>query len=112
MIASDNVLLPEPFGPMIACASPLRTTRSIPLRISLSSTLTCRSLISSVDTKAVPFCAPLGRDGGVRLCLAGQLGERHAVERGRDGGLELEPHEPGPAALLADAVDDLVTLGG
>ena len=40
MIASDSVLLPEPFGPMIAWASPLRTTRSIPLRIFLPSTLT------------------------------------------------------------------------
>ena len=38
----------EPLGPMTACVSPARTTRSTPVRICLSSTLTCRSRISKV----------------------------------------------------------------
>src|SRR5665647_3195327 len=50
-----RVDLPEPFGPMIACVSPLRTVRSTPRRIclgpSLVSTLTCRSRISRVDMR-------------------------------------------------------------
>src|SRR5215212_8012371 len=43
-----SVDLPEPFGPIIACVSPWRTTRSIPLRIGLSSTDASRPRISSV----------------------------------------------------------------
>ena len=35
MITWDSVDLPDPFGPITAWTSPLRTTRSIPLRISL-----------------------------------------------------------------------------
>ena len=35
----DNVLFPAPLGPMTTCVSPLRTVRSTPFRISLSSTL-------------------------------------------------------------------------
>src|SRR6185436_4966936 len=42
-----SVDLPDPFGPMIACTSPLFTTRSRPLRIFLPSISTCRFLISS-----------------------------------------------------------------
>src|SRR6187402_1088120 len=52
-----KVDLPEPFGPMIAWVSPSRMVRSTPLRISLGpasvSTLTCRSLISSVAMSVV-----------------------------------------------------------
>src|SRR5215475_5801682 len=43
----DNVDLPEPFGPMIACTSPLFTVSDSPWRISRSSTRTCKSLTSS-----------------------------------------------------------------
>ena len=43
-----SVLLPEPFGPMIACTSPARTDRSIPLSISLPSTTACRFLTSNI----------------------------------------------------------------
>src|SRR5229473_394674 len=50
--ACASVLLPEPFGPMMECTSPAFTVRSIPLRISWLSTLTCRFLISS---KLIPF---------------------------------------------------------
>src|SRR6202162_3414831 len=43
----DSVDLPEPFGPMMACTSPLFTVSDSPWRISRSSTRTCRSLTSS-----------------------------------------------------------------
>src|ERR1700738_5503548 len=43
----DSVDLPEPFGPMMACTSPLFTVSESPWRISRSSTRTCRSLTSS-----------------------------------------------------------------
>src|SRR3977135_2696250 len=42
-----SVDLPEPFGPMMACTSPLFTVRESPWRISRSSTRTCRFLTSS-----------------------------------------------------------------
>jgi len=44
----DSVLLPEPLGPMMACTSPGRTTRSMPLRISFSPTRACSPRISSI----------------------------------------------------------------
>src|SRR6266851_5192481 len=47
-----SVLFPEPFGPMMECTSPAFTFRSMPLRISWLSTLTCRFLISS---KLIPL---------------------------------------------------------
>src|SRR5262245_37749063 len=43
----DSVDLPEPFGPMIACTSPLITVSDSPWRISRSSTRTCKFLTSS-----------------------------------------------------------------
>src|SRR6267143_7153502 len=97
MTVSASVLFPEPFGPMIACTSPLRTTSSIPLRISLPSTLTWRSLMT--------------RSGNGHLLLR-EIGEGHAVESLRDGRLQLHPDRPRPAVLLADAIDDGVALGG
>src|SRR3954454_10835472 len=42
-----SVDLPEPFGPIMACTSPLFTTSESPWRISRSSTRTCRFLTSS-----------------------------------------------------------------
>ena len=42
---ADSVLLPEPFGPMMACTSPGLISRSNPLRISLPSTLTFKFLM-------------------------------------------------------------------
>src|SRR5712692_11904000 len=97
MIVSASVLLPEPFGPMIACTSPLRTTRSIPFRISLPSTVTWRSLMT--------------RSGNGHFLLC-EVGESHAVERLRDRRLQLHPHRSRPAVLLADAVEDGIALGG
>src|SRR5688572_15601434 len=97
MTVSASVLLPEPFGPMIACTSPLRTTRSIPFRISLPSTFTWRSLMT--------------RSGNGHFLLC-KIGEGHAIERLRDGRLQLHPHRAGAAVLLADAVEDRIALGG
>ena len=39
----DKVLLPEPFGPIIACTSPGFTVRLMPFNISLPLMLACRS---------------------------------------------------------------------
>src|SRR5947207_5906744 len=100
MIARESVLLPEPFGPMIACTEPLSTTRSIPLRIVLPSTLTTRSLISRLDIHTLPR----------RRCR--DLRESHPVERLRDAVLELEPHRARSAVGLAHAVHDGLALGG
>src|SRR5579859_873813 len=44
--AYDSVDLPDPFGPITACTSPLLMERVTPLRISLPSTLARRFLIS------------------------------------------------------------------
>src|SRR6185436_19295003 len=44
-----SVDLPEPFGPMIACTSPLLTVRLMPFRISLPSTDACKFLISNTN---------------------------------------------------------------
>src|SRR2546427_3557586 len=100
MIASESVLLPEPFGPMIAWTEPLSTTRSIPLRIVLPSTLTTRSLISRLDTHTLP------RRGRRKLR------ESHAIESLRDAVLELEPYRPRSAVRLAHTVQDRLALGG
>src|SRR5712691_3717608 len=100
MIASESVLFPEPFGPMIAWTEPLSTTRSIPLRIVLPSTLTTRSLISRLDIHTLP------RRGRRKLR------ESHAIESLRDAVLELEPYSPRSAVGLAHAVQDWLALGG
>src|SRR6266545_7728673 len=97
MIVSASVLLPEPFGPMIACTSPLRTTRSIPFRISFPSTFTWRSFTT--------------RSGNGQFLLR-EVGECHAVQRLGDGRLQPHPDGAGPAVLLADAVEDGVALRG
>src|SRR5436189_16629 len=91
MIASESVLLPEPFGPMIACTEPLSTTRSIPLRIVLPSTLTTRSLISRLDMHTLP------RRGLPRLAGQDTTAARAA----------LPVHETG----LAKRGDELLEIG-
>src|SRR4029077_3492271 len=100
MIASESVLLPEPFGPMIACTEPLSTTRSMPLRIVLPSTLTMRSLISRLDIHTL-----------ARRRLR-HLRERHPVESLRDAVLALEPDRARSSVGLAHAVHDRLALGG
>src|SRR5437868_1105863 len=100
MIASESVLLPEPFGPMIACTEPLSTTRSIPLRIVLPSTLTTRSLISRLDMHPLPR-------RGLR-----ELREGHAIEGLRDAVLQLEPHRARAAVGFTHAVQNRLSLCG
>src|SRR6267378_5351888 len=100
MIASESVLLPEPFGPMIACTEPLSTMRSIPFRIVLPSTLTTRSLISRLDMHALP------------RRRRRKLRESHSIESFRDAVLQLEPHRACPAVGLTHAVEDRLPLSG
>src|SRR3954463_11483736 len=101
MIVSASVLFPEPFGPMIACTSPLFTTRSIPLRIVLPSTSTRRSLISRSGMSGLP-CGRLSR----------QVFETHAVQRLRDRALQGHPDVVGRAARLQHTIHDGLTFGG
>src|SRR5438105_10840182 len=108
MIVSESVLLPEPFGPMIACTEPLSTVRSIPLRMGFPSTLTWRSRITrsagrpSSGVNAHPLSGLPFRE----------LRERHPVEGFRDRALELQPHHPSAAVGLVHAVHDRLALGG
>src|SRR5947207_13132725 len=102
MIVSASVLLPEPFGPMIACTSPLRTMRSMPRRICLPSTSTWRSLISRSGTHTL-----LAHGRGLREHVEG-----HAVERLRDAGLQRHPHVVRGASRLQRAILDGVALRG
>src|ERR1700730_965681 len=53
MIECDSVDFPDPFGPISACTSPERTSRSTPQRISCPSTDACRSRISSTREPVV-----------------------------------------------------------
>src|SRR5438445_892862 len=105
MIASESVLFPEPFGPMIAWASPLRTARSMPLRIRFPSTLTWRSRIARSATRD-------SAERGLARRRPRELREVHAVERRGDARLQAKPDRSSAAALLADAVQDGIALGG
>src|SRR2546425_8608151 len=51
----ESVDLPDPFGPMTACTSPLLMASVTPLRISLPSTLARRSRISKSANSFAPF---------------------------------------------------------
>src|SRR3954453_17435734 len=100
MIAFARVDLPEPFGPIRAWISPLPTERSTPFRISLSSALTCKLLISRSDIglrfrTGEVLSAGLnhrqrggaGRNSGHRVRAArelDELGERRALKRRDD----------------------------
>src|SRR6267378_8197667 len=55
MSVCDSVDLPDPFGPMTACTSPLLMASVTPLRISLPSTLARRSRISKSANSLAPF---------------------------------------------------------
>src|SRR6185312_8131924 len=105
MTVSASVLLPEPFGPMIACTSPLRTVSSIPLRIGLPSTSTCRSRMTRSDTGALPRC-------GLRRALRGQVLQGHAVQGLRDLCLDGHPDVMRRASRLERAVHNGLALGG
>src|SRR5581483_4745322 len=103
MIVRASVLLPEPFGPMIACTCPLLTTRSIPFRIGFPSTSTWRSVISRSGTLRL-----LHRWAGRRR----EDVERHRVERLRDVVLHRHPDVMRRAAGLERAPHDRLALGG
>ncbi len=77
MITWDRVLLPEPLGPMMACTSPERTVRSIPLRISLPATPARSPRTSST-------CSELRRSFDHHLHLA--VDDARLVHRDRPGG--------------------------
>src|SRR2546427_5000789 len=100
MIASESVLLPEPFGPMIAWTEPLSITRSMPFKIVFPSTLTTRSRISRLDMGARP--------GGGRR----KLRQGHAIERPGNGRLELQPHGARATVGLTHTVHDWIALRG
>src|SRR5713101_7935825 len=100
MIVSESVLLPEPFGPIIACTEPLSTVRSMPFRIGLPSTLTLRPWITRSDNAHT-----------LPRLLFREVREVHPVQRLRDGRLQLQPDEPRPAVGLLDAVQDRFALG-
>src|SRR6266567_3721488 len=55
MRVCERVDLPDPFGPMTACTSPLLMASVTPLRISLPSTLARRSRISKSANSIAPF---------------------------------------------------------
>src|SRR5215204_6290177 len=119
MITWDRVDLPEPFGPMMACTSPERTVRSMPLRISLPATPARRAVISSsaivdhhldltVDDPGLVHRHRLG--GRERFGLAGLQGERAAVLPALDELLvavdvPLRQRDVLVAAPVADRVD-------
>src|SRR6266571_2363611 len=91
-----RVVFPLPFGPMIACTWPGWTERSIPFRISLPLTLTCRFSISSIDVSSVRGSRSADRAFEVQA---------HADQLLR---LDRELHRQLQEHLLAEAVDDHV----
>src|SRR5579859_766676 len=58
--AYESVDLPDPFGPITACTSPLLMARVTPLRISLPSTLARRSRISKSANLVLPLLDFIG----------------------------------------------------
>src|SRR3989449_4515262 len=91
-----SVVFPLPFGPMTAWTSPALIERSIPFRISLPVTFTCRSLISSVVSP--PLRAARSPDRALEVqAYADQL-----------LGLDRELHRELEEDLLAEAVHDHV----
>src|SRR6516162_2064917 len=88
-----SVLLPEPFGPMIACTSPGFTKRSIPRRISRpSASRACRLRISSIGAAVV-----------ITLPSTDAAFEAHGEQLLR---LDCEFHRQLLEHLLAKAVDN------
>src|SRR5919201_1348549 len=96
MIALARVDLPEPFGPIRAWISPFETSRSRPLRISLSSALTCRFLISrsAICLRCRWRSRALARPPGDRFPPSVLIGELDQVGQG------------GAAKRLGDPAED------
>src|SRR3954453_20202686 len=96
MITLASVDLPEPLGPISAWISFERTSRSRPLRISLSSAATCRL---RMDSSAIDDLL----QGDQRGCVAGreldELGERGALHGLDHAALDAHPQQLGGAAV-------------
>src|SRR3954449_12702892 len=97
-----SVDLPEPLGPIRACSSPLPTLRSTPLRISRSSTRTCRLRIS--------------RSANGSHLFGNEFGKGRVLQRAHDREAHAGPEQLGGAAVaglgLARADDRAVRIGG
>src|SRR3954447_10114100 len=108
MIVEASVDLPEPLGPISAWISPLLTSRSTPLRISRSSTRTCRLRISRSA-----ICLLRDRFG---RGLGYEFGKRGVLQRAHDREAHAGPQQLGRAAVvrigLARAHDRPVGVGG
>src|ERR1044072_8219480 len=112
MIAFASVDLPEPLGPIRAWTLPFSTSRSRPLRICLSSTLTCRLRISS-SANFAPFLGVSkrgsgGADGDGLAAAVGrreldQLGQRGAGQGLGDAALNAHPQQLRRAGVVAVA---------
>src|SRR3954454_2469594 len=105
MIVEASVDFPEPLGPISACSSPFETDRSTPLRISRSSTRTCRLLISR-SANGFSYAALLGNE----------FGKRGVLQRAHDREAHAGPQKLGGAGMvgvgLARADDPAVGVGG
>src|SRR3954452_2806673 len=105
MIVEASVDFPEPFGPMSACSSPFETDRSTPLRISRSSTRTCRLRISR-SANGFSYAALLGNE----------FGKRGVLQRAHDREAHAGPQQLCGAGVvrvgLARADDRAVGVGG
>src|SRR5215207_10052609 len=105
MIAFARIDLPEPFGPIRAWIRPFSTTRSRPLRISFSSTRTCRSRISSsAICSFLKWGSGDAGDGPLAIVLLGeldQLGQGGPGERPCNPALDPGPEQLGRAGVVA-----------
>src|SRR5229473_4551824 len=110
-----SVDLPEPFGPMMACTSPLLTVRLMPFRISLPSTDAYRlrisnKLFSSEGSQLAAFSRQLrgqskltAECGQLTACLPNRALELHSQQaRGFDGKLHRQLQEN----VFTKTVDD------
>src|SRR4051794_4293445 len=104
MIVEASVDFPEPFGPISACSSPFETDRSTPLRISRSSTRTCRLRISR-SANGFSYAALLGN----------KFGKCGVLQRAHDREAHAGPQQLGGAGVvrvgLARADDRAVGIG-
>src|SRR5437016_2847885 len=85
----SSVLFPEPLGPITACTSPARTSRSMPCRISLPATPACSFRMLSILSLPLP--------------LADAALEAHAQQ---PDGLHRELHREVAEHFFAESVDD------
>src|SRR5215203_5065989 len=104
MIVLASVDLPDPLGPIRAWISPLETSKSSPLRISLPSALTCRFVISrsAIFLRLSWVFRENGLCGlsGERLSCRVLVGELHQVrKRGPGERLGDSTVNPGPQKL-------------